>query len=598
MPAADDILRPADPTTTSTAHPMTNYVSLPASLRNSKSLQFLYPLLSPLSLCRRLSDIRGGGRPWTRKYGTVQRLKARLVARGFTQQQGLDYDEIFSPVAKLNTVRVLISLVIHRHWTLHQLDVKNTFFNDDLTWETFGIFWVSRWFGDLMDFFYLKENTVLTCFMMRDTLDASMPILPCITITSSELMPQTLIYSFRTQKYYNRLVRKLIYLTVTRPDISFAVGVVSRFIHEPRISHLQAVERILRYLKTAPGQGLVYKPSSSPLSLIAYSDADYAGSLDDRRSTSGYYTYFEGHLITWRSKKQSVVARSSAEAEYCSMIAVVSELTWLEGLLSDLGVKLSSLTTVFCHSQVAIHIVKNPVFHEQTKYIKVDCHFIRENVQLKKIDLQHVPAAEQVADILTKENIRRCVCIIYDPSRSNQGVLALKALKLTETFMDLYRHNNFVGEKLREKKLSWVDIFEEIPIKVSNSALISSFMTVLEPDSQVVQCDLDRLKLSTAPFMERNLEFLIECMDDLSSEQNKLQYYYRNLSRQQTQQQTWLQKRRGCRLSWRNKTATVSGLKGRLETEIRNAKVVDFLPLSNRQRFARGWTATGRLVIG
>ncbi|KAK8938342.1 Eukaryotic translation initiation factor 3 subunit H [Platanthera guangdongensis] len=142
------------------------------------------------------------------------------------------------------------------------------------------------------------------------------------------------------------------------------------------------------------------------------------------------------------------------------------------------------------------------------------------------------------------ENIRRCVCIIYDPSRSNQGVLALKALKLTETFMDLYRHNNFVGEKLREKKLSWVDIFEEIPIKVSNSALISSFMTVLEPDSQVVQCDLDRLKLSTAPFMERNLEFLIECMDDLSSEQNKLQYYYRNLSRQQTQQQTWLQKRR------------------------------------------------------
>lgn len=143
-----------------------------------------------------------------------------------------------------------------------------------------------------------------------------------------------------------------------------------------------------------------------------------------------------------------------------------------------------------------------------------------------------------------QENIRRCVCIIYDPSRSNQGVLALKALKLTETFMDLYRHNNFIGEKLREKKLSWVDIFEEIPIKVSNSALISSFMTVLEPDSQVVQCDLDRLKLSTAPFMERNLEFLIDCMDDLSSEQNKLQYYYRNLSRQQTQQQTWLQKRR------------------------------------------------------
>ncbi|KAG0494938.1 hypothetical protein HPP92_005932 [Vanilla planifolia] len=138
-----------------------------------------------------------------------------------------------------------------------------------------------------------------------------------------------------------------------------------------------------------------------------------------------------------------------------------------------------------------------------------------------------------------QENIRRCVCIIYDPSRSNQGILALKALKLTDSFMDLYRHNNFTGEKL-----SWVDIFEEIPIKVSNSALISAFMTELEPESPVLQSDLDRLKLSTSPFMERNLEFLIECMDDLSAEQNKFQYYYRNLSRQQAQQQAWLQKRR------------------------------------------------------
>ncbi|XP_010913059.1 eukaryotic translation initiation factor 3 subunit H isoform X2 [Elaeis guineensis] len=143
-----------------------------------------------------------------------------------------------------------------------------------------------------------------------------------------------------------------------------------------------------------------------------------------------------------------------------------------------------------------------------------------------------------------QENIRRCVCIVYDPSRSNQGVLALKALKLTDSFMNLYRNNNFTGEKLREKKLSWVDVFEEIPIKVSNSALISAFMTELEPDSPVTQCDYDRLKLSTAPYMERNLEFLIECMEDLNSEQNKFQYYYRNLSRQQAQQQAWLQKRR------------------------------------------------------
>ncbi|KAH7522892.1 hypothetical protein JRO89_XSUnG0088600 [Xanthoceras sorbifolium] len=144
----------------------------------------------------------------------------------------------------------------------------------------------------------------------------------------------------------------------------------------------------------------------------------------------------------------------------------------------------------------------------------------------------------------TLENIRRCVCIIYDPSRSNQGALALKALKLSDSFMDLYRNNNFTGEKLREKNLSWVDIFEEIPIKVSNSALVSAFMTELEPDTPVTQGDYDRLQLSTNPFLERNMEFLIECMDDLSMEQQKFQFYYRSLTRQQAQQQAWLQKRR------------------------------------------------------
>ncbi|GAV58957.1 JAB domain-containing protein [Cephalotus follicularis] len=143
-----------------------------------------------------------------------------------------------------------------------------------------------------------------------------------------------------------------------------------------------------------------------------------------------------------------------------------------------------------------------------------------------------------------QENIRRCVCIIYDPSRSNQGGLAFKALKLSDSFMDLYRNNNFTGEKLREKNLSWVDIFEEIPIKVTNSALITAFMTELEGDSPVAQCDYDRLQLSTNQFMESNMEFLMDCMEDLTMEQQKFQYYYRSLSRQQSQQQAWLQKRR------------------------------------------------------
>ncbi|KAK8957729.1 hypothetical protein KSP39_PZI001285 [Platanthera zijinensis] len=214
----------------------------------------------------------------------------------------------------------------------------------------------------------------------------------CAQASDSDLLLQN-------PEYYRRLVGKLIYLTVTRPDISFVVGLVSRYMHSPRRSHLQAVERILRYLKTAPGQGLVYRTSSSAPTLVAYSDAD---SLDDRRSTSGFCTNFGGHLVTWRSKKQSVVARSSAEAEYRAMTSIVSELTWLESLLTDLGVKLPSPAPLLCDSQAAIHIAKNPVFHERTKHIEVDCQFVREKVQMKKLDLKHVPGLEQVADVLTK----------------------------------------------------------------------------------------------------------------------------------------------------------------------------------------------------
>lgn len=148
-----------------------------------------------------------------------------------------------------------------------------------------------------------------------------------------------------------------------------------------------------------------------------------------------------------------------------------------------------------------------------------------------------------------QENIRRCVCIIYDPQRSSQGILALKALKLQDSFMELYKNNQFTGEKLREKNLTWQDIFEEIPVKISNSVLVSSIISELETDAPVTQGDYDRLVLSTNPFMEENIEFLIECMDDLTVEQQKLQYYYRNVSRQQAQQQAWLQKRRADNLA-------------------------------------------------
>lgn len=176
---------------------------------------------------------------------------------------------------------------------------------------------------------------------------------------------------------YRRLIGKSIYLTVTRPDITYAVSVVSQFMHAPRQPHFDAMCRILRYLKGAPGQGLLYKSSSS-LTVTGFSDANWAGSRTDRWSTSGYCTFVGGNLVTQRSKKQAVVARSSAEAEYRAMAHTTSELLWVRSLLYDMGIVVPAPMAMYCDNQAAIFIANNPVFHERTKHIEVNCHFIRD----------------------------------------------------------------------------------------------------------------------------------------------------------------------------------------------------------------------------
>ncbi|KAG4940850.1 hypothetical protein JHK87_044721 [Glycine soja] len=200
---------------------------------------------------------------------------------------------------------------------------------------------------------------------------------------------------------YRRLVGKLIYLTITRPDISFAVGVVSQFMQNPHLDHWNAVMRILRYVKKAPGQGLLYEDKGST-QLSGYCDADWAGCPMDRRSTSGYCVFIGGNLISWKSKKQTVVARSSAEAEYRSMAMVTCELMWIKQFLQELRFCEELQMKLYCDNQAALHIASNPVFHERTKHIEIDCHFIREKLLSKEIVTEFIGSNDQPADILTK----------------------------------------------------------------------------------------------------------------------------------------------------------------------------------------------------
>ncbi|CAA7051060.1 unnamed protein product [Microthlaspi erraticum] len=199
----------------------------------------------------------------------------------------------------------------------------------------------------------------------------------------------------------SEIIGRLLYLTITRPDITFAVNNLSQFLSCPTDIHLQAAHRILHYIKANPGQGLFY-PADSEICLNAFTDADYATCPDSRRSVSGYMVYLGKSLISWKSKKQQTVSRSSCEAEYRSMALATCELLWLSQLLRDMKITPCSPAKLFCDNKAAMHIASNPVFHERTKHIEVDCHTVRDQVKSGFMKLFHVTSENQHADILTK----------------------------------------------------------------------------------------------------------------------------------------------------------------------------------------------------
>ena len=200
---------------------------------------------------------------------------------------------------------------------------------------------------------------------------------------------------------YQRLIGRLIYLTNTKPDLTFAVSVVSQFMHAPRTAHMDAVHHILRYLKRSLSLGLFY-PAGHQSRLSCFTDANYAGSQTDRRSTTGLSTFYGNHLISWRSKKQAVVSRSSAEVEYRAMAQGTCEILWIRSILNELGFTEKGSSQLFCDNKSAIMLALDSVLHERSKHIEVDIHFIREKVQSGIIIPSFVPSLEQTADLFTK----------------------------------------------------------------------------------------------------------------------------------------------------------------------------------------------------
>ncbi|WVZ77788.1 hypothetical protein U9M48_025612, partial [Paspalum notatum var. saurae] len=200
---------------------------------------------------------------------------------------------------------------------------------------------------------------------------------------------------------YRSLAGGLQYLTMTRPDIAHAVQQICLHMHDPRHSHLALLKRTLRYVRGTSHLGL-HLYSSSDTDIRAYSDADWAGCPDTRRSTSGFCVYLGDSLVSWSSKRQPTVSRSSAEAEYRGVANAVAECVWLRQLLLELGCTINKATIVYRDNVSAVYMAANPVHHKRTKHIELDIHFVRERVALGEFRVLHVPTDQQFADVMTK----------------------------------------------------------------------------------------------------------------------------------------------------------------------------------------------------
>ncbi|GJT34377.1 retrotransposon protein, putative, ty1-copia subclass [Tanacetum coccineum] len=483
------------------------------SLRKNKTWELVdHPAGQKLVSCKWLFKIKEG-------IEGVQkpRYKARLVARGFTQRAGIDYNEragidyneVFSPVVRHTSIRVILALTACKDYELEQLDVKTAFLHGNLEeviymkqppgyeqgnkvcllkkslyglkqsprqwYRRFDEYMLSNGFkrssydscvyyrsyapGEYIYLLLYVDDMLIACkskaeigstksllkkeFDMKELGEAKKilgmeivrdrsrkilrvsqsgyvsKILNNFRIDNGKSVKMPLGGHFKlslkdcpvkdcdvermSKVPYANAVGSLMYLMVcTRPDIAYAVSVVSRYLANPGKNHWEAVKWILKYLRGTANVGLVYGTNrGNHVDVTGFVDSDYAKDPDKGRSITGYAFLVQGCVVSWKATLQHVVALSTTEAEYMALTEAVKEAIWLRGLLEELGVELNTVA-VNCDNQGAIHLSRNHVFHERTKHINVRYHFIREVLEAKTVKVLKVGTEHNAADALTK----------------------------------------------------------------------------------------------------------------------------------------------------------------------------------------------------
>nr|GEW91580.1 retrotransposon protein, putative, unclassified [Tanacetum cinerariifolium] len=385
--------------------------------------------------------------------------KARLVARGCRQVEGIDFEESFAPVPRLEAIRIFLAYAAHKNMVVYKMDVKTAFLNGNLREEVYvsqpdgfmdpdnpnhvyklkkalyGLKQALRAWYDMLSSFLLSQDfskgtADLTLFIRKNGNDLLLDyiflkVLEASLSTKSKYALESLKkYGFESfdpvdtpmvkkskldedregkdvdPSHYHGMIGTLLYLTASRPDLQFAICMCARYQARPTEKHVHAIKRIFRYLRGTVHRGLWY-PKDSSVALTVFADADHAGCQDTCRSTSGSVHIMGERLISWSSKRQKSAAISSTEAEYIALSGCCAQILWMRSQLSDYGFGFNK-SPMYCDNKSAIVLCCNNVQHSRSKHIDIRYHFIKEQVKNGVIELYFVNTEYQLADLFTK----------------------------------------------------------------------------------------------------------------------------------------------------------------------------------------------------